>query len=248
MKSVFLFLVVLFLGGNGIHANIQGENIADGFVVQLQNILRDSLTKVSQDERAGFNDTVDNLLAQLRSSIREGGLDPIRLASDSDTFTVNLYNQPLEGLFEISNVRVGGLSTVHRTGACSLNSVILTTRAVIDFGANDFLLGLDINLGVGIIRTNIQIEIVISHLSMLVDATLTTATGRLKLNDFRLNEIGTVRLNIKGIPMASKKISNILSTAFNSIKDSLTYAFQELLRPIIDSIITTPTFVDIFTN
>ena len=48
--------------------------------------------------------------------------------------------------------------------------------------------------------------------------------------------------------MGSKSISNLLNVVSNSVKDTLLYAFQEALRPLIESIITGPGAVSFMTE
>ena len=41
-------------------------------------------------------------------------------------------------MFEISNIRIGGFSAIHRTGECSVNIGLQGTDVVIDFGNSKF--------------------------------------------------------------------------------------------------------------
>jgi len=123
----------------------------------------------------------------------------------------------MDGMFEISNIRIGGFSGIHRTGECSLTTTLQGVDVVIDFGklkiqlhlftnhfaifvimmlflgSNDILLGVDISFGAGILRANIGLELVVSHVSLMVNVRV-AGTG-ISLRDFKLNEIGYVHRN-----------------------------------------------------
>lgn len=57
-------------------------------------------------------------------------------------------------------------------------------------GGNDIELGVDIMWGVGIFKTNLQIEMIVRHVDLMVDIIYGTETLDVTLAQFLLNEIG----------------------------------------------------------
>ena len=57
-------------------------------------------------------------------------------------------------------------------------------------GSNDILLGVDVSFGAGILRANIELELVVSHVSLMVSVRVIGAGTEIRLRDFKLNEIG----------------------------------------------------------
>jgi len=190
--------------------------------------------EMSTEERVDINNLVDDQLALLRRLVIENQLDPINFPSDSSNFTFTLYNQTLDGSFAVSNFRVGGFAGLHRTGDCNLNPIQL--RAQVNFGTNDIVFGVDLSFGAWILRTNLKLQVTIAHVSLMMDVGF--PPSGLTLRDFKINEIGAIRFDVEGIPMGSARLSNLLNFLANAIKDSLLYAFQEALKPIIESILT----------
>jgi len=196
--------------------------------------------------RSDISGVVDQILASVRNNATVGGWDPIRLPSDSDDFSVTLFrNFTINGQVSISNVRIGGFSTIHRTGRCTLELRPAKNEAevVVYVGGNDIELGVDIMWGVGVFKTNLQIEMIVRHVDLMVDVIYGTESLTLTLAQFLLNEIGTVKITIGGIPGGgSDIISNRLTLVSNLVKDSLIYAFQEALKPSVEKLISGPEF------
>ncbi|EFX75772.1 hypothetical protein DAPPUDRAFT_323032 [Daphnia pulex] len=195
---------------------------------------------------------VDTILASVRNNATVGGWDPIRLPSDSDEFSVTLFrNFTINGQVSISNARIGGFSTVHRTGPCTLDLRPTKNEAevVVFVGGNDIELGVDIMWGVGIFKTNLQIEMIVRHVDLMVDIIADTETFAVTLSQFLLNEIGTVKITIGGIPGGgSDIISNRLTLVSNLVKDSLIYAFQEALKPSVEKLVSGLVFKSFLTE
>lgn len=61
---------------------------------------------------------------------------------------------------------------------------------VVYVGGNDIELGVDIMWGVGIFKTNLQIEMIVRHVDLMVDIIADTETFAVTLSQFLLNEIG----------------------------------------------------------
>jgi hypothetical protein len=61
---------------------------------------------------------------------------------------------------------------------------------VVYVGGNDIELGVDIMWGVGIFKTNLQIEMIVRHVDLMVGIIYGTETLDVTLSQFLLNEIG----------------------------------------------------------
>jgi len=59
---------------------------------------------------------IDEKLVDIRKSIRDTGMDPLILPSDSDDFQITLFNHTLNATVWLGEGSVTGLGTVHRTG------------------------------------------------------------------------------------------------------------------------------------
>nr|CAH0098529.1 unnamed protein product [Daphnia galeata] len=230
---------------NGINQYVSTNNIFRdlltlGFISPVEEYQPESSDRVIRD----ISGAVDVLLASVRKNATDGGWDPILLPSDSDEFDVTLFrNFTINGQVSISNARIGGFSTVHRTGACTLDVRPAQNEAevVVFVGGNDIELGVDFMWGVSIFKTNLQIEMIVRHVDLMVDIIVDTETFQVTLAQFVLNEIGTIKITIGGIPGGgSDIISNRLSLVSNLVKDSLIYAFQEALKPSVEQIVTGP--------
>ncbi|XP_046454195.1 uncharacterized protein LOC124201972 [Daphnia pulex] len=213
-----------------------------GYLTPVKQNKPESSHRVIRD----ISGVVDQILASVRNNATVGGWDPIRLPSDSDEFSVTLFrNFTINGQVSISNARIGGFSTVHRTGPCTIDLRPAQNEAevVVYVGGNDIELGVDIMWGVGIFKTNLQIEMIVRHVDLMVDIIADTETFDVTLSQFLLNEIGTVKITIGGIPGGgSDIISNRLTLVSNLVKDSLIYAFQEALKPSVEKLVSGPAF------
>lgn len=100
----------------------------------------------------------------------------------------------MNGEVSISNLRIGGFSTIHRTGECELTPRPTQDQAevVVFVGGNDIVIGVDFMWGVGVFKTNLQIELLVRHVDLMIDVILNTETFEVILNNFLLNEIGLV--------------------------------------------------------
>ena len=107
---------------------------------------------------------------------------------------MQLFGLTMDGQVAISNARIGGFSTIHRTGVCSLSlrPAQSTARVVVFVGGNDIVIGVDFAMGVGIFRTNLQLELLVRHVDLTIDVTIDYGATpvQVTLNDFVLNEIG----------------------------------------------------------
>lgn len=138
-------------------------------------------------------------------NISGSGLDPLPLPTDSDDFNVTviyincnsyefqalktilqIFEKTIFGSVSVSNTRLGGISTIHRTGNCEFIPSPLS--ATIYVGGNDILLGVDLSLGVGILNTKIKVSLYVAHVDLMLS--IKKVDQGVELSDFRLNEIG----------------------------------------------------------
>lgn len=100
--------------------------------------------------------------------------------------TLQIFDKTIFGSVSVSNTRLGGISTIHRTGDYAFTASPLS--ATIYVGGNDILFGVDVALGVGFLTTKIKVTLYVAH----VDLMLSIAKGDagVSLSEFRLNEIG----------------------------------------------------------
>jgi hypothetical protein len=61
---------------------------------------------------------------------------------------------------------------------------------VLFLGSNDIVLGVDASFGAGILRASIGLELVVSHVSLMVSVRVIGTGSEIRLRDFKLNEIG----------------------------------------------------------
>lgn len=220
-------------------ANSMAHSLILGTVFPLEQDIPKPEQRIIRD----ISDVVDKLFSNIRINATEGGWDPIRLPSDSAVFSITLFGATANGQVSVSNARLGGFSTIHRTGPCTFELVALQNKAeaVVFVGGNDIELGVDIKWGFSIFNTNLQIEMIVRHVDLMISVMVNTETFEVTLQELLLNEIGTVKITIGGIPGGgSDVISQRLSLISNLVKDSLIYAFQEALRPSVEELVTGP--------
>lgn len=101
-----------------------------------------------------------------------------------------MFGATLNGKVAISNARIGGFSTIHRTGPCSAIIRPNTKEATIYVGGNDIEIGVDFMWSAGIFKANLQIEMIVEHVDLMVNIIVDSATNSTSLGEFLLNEIG----------------------------------------------------------
>lgn len=103
-----------------------------------------------------------------------------------------MFGATANGQVSVSNARLGGFSTIHRTGPCTLEVVALQNKAeaVVFVGGNDIELGVDIKWGFSIFNTNLQIEMIVRHVDLMISVMVNTETFEVALQELLLNEIG----------------------------------------------------------
>ena len=79
---------------------------------------------------------------------------------------------------------------MHRTGECKLAIRNFKWDLVTNVGLNDIVVGGDVVLGAGILKTNLKVQITVRHVSFMIDALVDMTRFNSTLRDFRLNEIG----------------------------------------------------------
>ncbi|KAI9552764.1 hypothetical protein GHT06_020644 [Daphnia sinensis] len=230
---------------SGINQYLLANSMAHSLILGAVFPIEQDIPK--PESRRDINGIVDKLFSNIRINATEGGWDPIRLPSDSAAFSITLFGATANGQVSVSNARLGGFSTIHRTGPCTLDIAALqkTAEAVVYVGGNDIELGVDIQWGFSVFNTNLQIELIVRHVDLMINVVVNTNTFEVVLQEFLLNEIGTVKITVGGIPGGgSDVISQRLSLISNLVKDSLIYAFQEALRPGVEELVTGPAISD----
>ncbi|XP_042876261.1 uncharacterized protein LOC122255943 [Penaeus japonicus] len=201
---------------------------------EINDILHGS-ERASKDETV--NDFFDLLFANMRQSIIENGQDPLSLPSDSDNFTVSLFNTTMDGEVAVSGGHLAGLSTVHRAGNMTL--LYVGEQDEVIWGGEVGLIDLEADytfgLTLALFGKDLELSLKMSYVHLSFETDVFLHQSNVTFAHCNVTELGPLHFKEKGAGPLDTPLYNILAnTLLGELAGLVTSAVEGAICSLLE--------------